>query len=85
MFVEHEWFFIEPLNILIITNMASIFDTKNTIKIPFGACVWIFCSAISWGSFVFKYNIGFVGVITWIVSILGIIMFILTHLSRIQI
>lgn len=78
MFVEHERFFREPLNILVFTNMVSFVDNKNSFTLPFGAWVWLVCSVIAWGSYLLKYDLGVVGYITWGVSLVGIATFLLT-------
>jgi len=49
---------------------------KLNININTLAVIWIICSFVAWGTYLGHQNIGIIGIITWVVSICGIIAFI---------
>ena len=60
--------------------MVSLFQNTNSVSAPplsFGAVVWILCTLFAWGSKLLKYDIGIIGVVCWIVSLVGIFLFLL--------
>jgi hypothetical protein len=55
----------------------------SDLKIELGllATIWLVCSLVAWGSYAAKQDIGIIGIITWCVSIFGIIIFVISLLD----
>jgi NADH:ubiquinone oxidoreductase subunit 6 (subunit J) len=49
-----------------------VLDNKPNVLLSFEVVVWIVCTALSIGTYYYKVDIGFVGIITWLVFIGGI-------------
>jgi len=62
--------------------MASVVHTENKIIIPFGLGVWIISLILIIISYFSKLDFGVVGIIAWIIFLLGSIYFIVKILSE---
>ena len=63
--------------------MASIVHNENNIIIPFALGVWVISLIVIISGHLSKMDFGVIGIIAWILFIIGIIYFVLWVLAQI--